>query len=856
MKKTFLVVFKWPSFYEAVGLLLLPLFSTLYPYTALSEPQKKQISLSIINPVTLSQVPFKVIQPKKDKDRDQSPTPKRKPTPTPPYSIDSRGRIMLEYWNNIRGNDIEAFTSLPTYPNSPSERLYLTSLKAPSNAGDSYGRIRGYIYPPKTGLYVFWITGNNTSKLWLSKSDPNNKKLIGSVPSYTRKNKWVRAGRVSLEKGKKYYVEVLHKERSKGDNLAVGWTLPDGVVNRPIAGEYLSPFETTSSIPRQADMLRGLSRAHPRLFGSPREFAKIRKEIAEDATRATKYDSVRTAAKELLSTEPSKYELPDGIRLLEVSRQVLDRVTKLAFIYQVEPDRRFADQAAERAWKELEAAANFPDWNPKHFLDTAEMAHAFGLGYDWLYDYLSPAQRKKLRDAIVNYSFTPFIAEQAKTTGILKDWPKPLYPNNQNFVSNGGVGIAALAIGDEVGDKAKQVLYLAVKSLNNYGMRWYEPDGGWPEGPTYWAYGTSYLVAFLASLETSVGTDFGLSEHKGFSKTADFPIYLTSPIKKTFNYGDSNTSPPSGYKFHWFSLNFNTPFYAWFVKDFLKQTFPGVQGVNIFDDRTIDPQKTQTRLDRYFRNSEVFTMRSSWTDANALFVGVRGGDNRSGHNHLDKGSFVFDALGYRWALELGSEKLTYTTSVSKRYEFYRLRAEGQNTLVLNPSSAPDQTLTGVAPVTIFKARGKSPFGIVDLSPVYNAHVQKVQRGVKFINRQQVLVQDEITANTPAELWWFMHTQAAIAVSSDGKSAVLSQGKKRLWARIVYGPSKATFTVMNAKPLPTSPNPAGQSKNLNVRKLTIHLDSVSKGRIAVLMVPLDEGENPPKLLPYIAPLSQW
>jgi hypothetical protein len=65
---------------------------------------------------------------------------------------------------------------------------------------------------------------------------------------------------------------------------------------------------------------------------------------------------------------------------LSASRQVLDRVRTLALVSRFYGDRRYSN----RAWQELEAAAAFPDWNPSHFLHTAEMTHAFALGYDWL----------------------------------------------------------------------------------------------------------------------------------------------------------------------------------------------------------------------------------------------------------------------------------------------------------------------------------------------------------------------------------------------------------------------------------------------------------------------------------------
>ena len=54
----------------------------------------------------------------------------------------------------------------------------------------------------------------------------------------------------------------------------------------------------------------------------------------------------------------------------------------LGLLYRLEGKPAYA----ERAWQELDAAAHFPDWNPRHFLDTAEMTHAFAVAYDWLYD--------------------------------------------------------------------------------------------------------------------------------------------------------------------------------------------------------------------------------------------------------------------------------------------------------------------------------------------------------------------------------------------------------------------------------------------------------------------------------------
>ena len=134
---------------------------------------------------------------------------------------------------------------------------------------------------------------------------------------------------------------------------------------------------TIIPIPPATEILTRLNPGHPRLLASPDDFARLQKDTQKIPILKKWYKTVQTQAEDLLNKPPSKYEIPDGLRLLATSRQVLSRVYTLAMVYKMSGDRRFAD----RAWVELEAAANFKDWNPRHFLDTAEMTHAF---WHWL----------------------------------------------------------------------------------------------------------------------------------------------------------------------------------------------------------------------------------------------------------------------------------------------------------------------------------------------------------------------------------------------------------------------------------------------------------------------------------------
>ncbi|MES2284146.1 MAG: Ig-like domain-containing protein [Bacteroidota bacterium] len=162
-----------------------------------------------------------------------------------PVTCSATGSISREVWNSISGSGVSSIP-VSTQPNSTGQ---LTIFQAPENAGDNYGqRIRGYVCPPVTGNYIFWIASDDNSELWLSTDDnPTNKQKIASVTGYTAPLQWTKySTQQSVSKnliaGQKYYIEVLHKEATQGDNCAVGWQLPNGTLERPIPGTRLSPF--------------------------------------------------------------------------------------------------------------------------------------------------------------------------------------------------------------------------------------------------------------------------------------------------------------------------------------------------------------------------------------------------------------------------------------------------------------------------------------------------------------------------------------------------------------------------------------------------------------------------------------
>lgn len=164
----------------------------------------------------------------------------------PPASQD--GRVQVRYWDNISGVKLSTLTALPTFPDNPDTVEELTELRGPINRADYYGTlVRGFIIPPTTGRYRFFVSADDAAQFWLSDSDTTgNKELIASAPAWTGLEQYTKyTSQTSpwqdLTSGNRYYFEIVHKEGTRGDHFAVAWEGP-GIAQQIVSVDYLASF--------------------------------------------------------------------------------------------------------------------------------------------------------------------------------------------------------------------------------------------------------------------------------------------------------------------------------------------------------------------------------------------------------------------------------------------------------------------------------------------------------------------------------------------------------------------------------------------------------------------------------------
>lgn len=588
-----------------------------------------------------------------------------------------------------------------------------------------------------------------------------------------------------------------------------------------------------------ADVLTALRPEHPRLLITSNDLTTIRAAAAINSETAAILSRTEAAARVAMGKPLLTYD-KQGKRLLAVSREALRRIGLWAFSYRVTGDRAFA----ERAEKEMLNLAAFKDWNPSHFLDTAEMTAALAVGYDWLFDTLSVSNRVTIREAIAAKGLDPALDPKARWNG----WQRT--ENNWNQVCFGGLALGALAIAEDEPVRARELLTRA-RTNNLAGLRPYAPDGVYPEGPGYWSYGTTYQVLLLSALESALGTDWDLPASPGFLPSAAALVQQTGPTGRPFNFADGGEGVAFRTALFWFAEKLKRPDLVYFQHQLLQPRLAG-KGRELPEEfmlpllakwtatlpKNIPPPALPLAWCGDGPNP-IGVFRSSWTDSNALFLAFKGGSARVNHGHMDAGSFVLEADGVRWACDLGAQDyysieskgwdLFKRTQDSDRWRVYRLNNFSHSTLTLGGQL---HNMAGDARITSFTTNS----GKVNLNAVFGGQAESVTRRFLVETNRVVSIQDEIAgakANLPVR--WQMVTRAEVQL--DGQRAELRQDGRMLRARVL-SPTGAKFEVADAQP----PDDGVNQKNPNTKILLVNTAVPASGNLT-LTIQLEPGQSP-------------
>jgi len=558
--------------------------------------------------------------------------------------------------------------------------------------------------------------------------------------------------------------------------------------DRPNKDQLWADFEKTSK------------NQHPRILVNQADIDRIKELYKTDPYMKAWGDNAISVATSWLGKEEIYYQSSkDGYSNLGNVSQ--NPFMCLVLAYHLTGNERYI----ARAWKYAENMCLLEDFNPEiTFLDVGELCFQVGLCYDWLYNHITEEQRafiaKNLYEKGVEM-FRKVYFSELNDTG----WYVDFYTSAENWgaVTNGGAMCGAMAILDEYPETCLEVIYSGNRCIE-YMTGSYYPVGAWQEGISYWAYALQYLNYTMLSLEKTFGTSYGLHNIPGLNNTGYYGSKITGA---TGMYTTGDASPGFTNNRHIMSLASrykDSQLMTTRLLEMDKYDFEPSAFEMIYYDPSLTTGEADLGLDSYMLGMETISLRETWFDKTATFLGAHGGENRRAHGHMDIGSFEIQMAGVRFIHDVGGEDYNAQGGYFNvnRYRFYVSRPEGHNLYIINPeldnlNYYGQDVASAKSEILVSKPRGA--IATIDLSNAYKTWTNSAIRGFMMADdRRSITVRDEIDLKgSDNEIYWFIHTAKNIEYV-DGNTAVISDNGKKIQVTVDCDSADWSFEIAPSK----------------------------------------------------------
>ncbi|MEO7599308.1 MAG: heparinase II/III family protein, partial [Opitutus sp.] len=558
-----------------------------------------------------------------------------------------------------------------------------------------------------------------------------------------------------------------------------------------------------------------LAKGTPRLVFTPRLEAQLRDKLKSDPLVRAYYENcLRDTVQKMIKEPPTKFVL-NGYRT-PAGRLSISRLQAMAMVHRLEP----APAILQAIEAELNAVCYFPNWNPQHFQDVAQISLGVAFALDWVGRDLRPETVKLAKAALIEKCLKPGYDESIDRM----DWISG--NNHWTPICHAGMVAAALTIAEDDPVLAAKTIARAVDNMNRYLLE-FHPHGTPPEGPGYWRYGNGFLALLSDMLTSALGSDFGIAADPGLIESAAVRLQLSAPSGEIFNFADSdgNTDGDTHLLLMWFAGKTGDGLF--FNRAFFENPNGGSGRLTgaalLWLAAQTPPEKTSDLPLAWYRNgtSPLAVFRGAKGDPAKFYLGIKGGSARTTHLHLDAGSFIFELNGVRWSIDMGYQDNgaldkaglnIYTfDQASARWPLLSKNNFGHSTITANGALFD---VTGHASITDFKD-GAQPEVTLDLTKPLGGMVGSLQRRFVKEVEQSILIEDRFTTNEKTEyLTWQMMTVADVTLTTHG--ALLTQGGQKLSLEILSPQDlQVSVVALNPPPLPVD-LPVKNLKRLEIR----------------------------------------
>lgn len=539
---------------------------------------------------------------------------------------------------------------------------------------------------------------------------------------------------------------------------------------------------------------------HPRLLFTKAETLGIKELIKNNPQAHELAEFLKAKADSLASVPQKAYQMDKYGNMLWTSRAYVQRLGTLALAYRIYGGQKYLD-AVNTA---LLWVCAYPDWDPKHYLDTAEMATAVAIAYDWLYDVLPQTTKDIAKRCLYERAITLVLREYEK--GGPGSWAKR--ETNWNVVCNTGMTLAALAVAEDYPQETATILDNAARYMPNC-LKHFAPDGVCYEGPAYWGYTNRYLSMYLKAVTDNGGDKGRIAQLPGISRTALYQIRTLTPSGHPFYFGNAGIGHESfgGPAYFFYGKMFRQPeVSAWNRNEVTK----ALRGADLFDqvfflslpwfDDTSSKEASAVPAMEVYHNkiNDIVVFNGDRNKRGSLYLVAKGGLPNQAHQHMDCGTFIVESDGVLWTEDLGADDYDLPgfwdgKPGGQRWKYFRNNNFSHNVINIDHSL---QYANGHAFVCEEHPEAKQPFAKLNLCEVYKEKAKSVYRKFTLLNNRTMEVEDEVELlDAGSKVSWVAATKADVEVNGD-KAHFMRNGK-HFYMQIV-APVGAVFKTYPAR----------------------------------------------------------
>jgi len=396
---------------------------------------------------------------------------------------------------------------------------------------------------------------------------------------------------------------------------------------------------------------------------------------------------------------------------------------------------------------------------------------------------LSDAERREVEDALYEKAL-PWIDLYLRYNG-----EGYLLNSNQGAVFMAGLvcaGLVARRSHPDVDALLDRGIAWFPRMMNNY----YNENGSSNEGPGYWEYTTQHAVAALIAISRHKGWRVQDYAPTHLGHTMDYLMHLRSLAKDRLSFLPlSDNIEGAGYDFMNSSFMFFAKYYddanaLWLWHEYFGHR-PNLPGSAFFGKRMVGacslsglmnfllyvegaPPTPRLPPHKHFAGCDRITLRTGCNQGDILFF-FEGGPQTFEHTHNDKGQFILEAYGERFAADPGVIKYQDPAHLFYKQTSYHnlVTLRGRNQDYADPQRAVvlDRVELG----------GACDYLSADLRNSYRGF-DRYRRRVLFVRPHYFLILDEVQAGETG-LEWNYHSGVPISEINLESGLIRFQGSK-------------------------------------------------------------------------------